>query len=235
MDETLEQLKQAGIHYLKSKNGIILEIIEERVEQVSEMDRQIDKLLSEPERGFIVLECPKSILSQLTSTKEKMQVVGERVIYTKDLSDTVLDSVPTYEVWSPTEAKSVSFLAEVMNKSINETEKFLATMRAELPLQMNNMFTVLIMNHDPVGVVFPHIEPNTVNQGRIFWIGIHPKFIGRGLGKGLHRIGLYRLQHDFKAVSYLGATKIDNEPMRKILSSNGCTEKTAVISLESVM
>ena len=82
-------------------------------------------------------------------------------------------------------------------------------------------------------MVFPHLEPDKDNEGRIFWIGIQPKFRGKGLGKNLHQIGLYRLQNDFKAKSYLGATQINNNSMRKIMKYNGCVEnKNTVISLE---
>ncbi|WP_268626099.1 hypothetical protein [Paenibacillus alvei] len=69
-------------------------------------------------------------------------------------------------------------------------------------------------------------------EGRLFWIGIHPAYKGKGLGRGLHTIGLYRLQHDFQAKSYLGATEIENAPMRKIMETNGCVQQATVVSLK---
>lgn len=100
-------------------------------------------------------------------------------------------------------------------------------------LQAEKMYTVYIVNNEPVGVVFPHIEPNTDKEGRIFWIGIHPNFQGTGLGKNLHLIGLQRLKNDFHANSYLGMTQVDNTPMRNIMVSNGCIQnKNTVISLQ---
>ncbi|GGN59112.1 GNAT family N-acetyltransferase [Oceanobacillus indicireducens] len=118
---------------------------------------------------------------------------------------------------------------------MKQTEKFLRSMKTELPSQVERMFTIYKVKDEPVGVVFPHLEPNKDREGRIFWIGIHPKFRGKGLGKNLHLIGLYRLRNDFKAKSYLGATEINNYPMKKIMLSNGCVEnKNTVISLERV-
>ena len=119
-----------------------------------------------------------------------------------------------------------------MSTSVIDAEKFLTEMRTELPSQVNNMYTVYIVNGEPVGVVFPHIEPNTNNEGRMFWIGIHPNFMGTGLGKDLHLIGLYRLKNEFKAMSYLGMTRVDNIPMRNIMLSNGCIQSNFVISLQ---
>ena len=52
-------------------------------------------------------------------------------------------------------------------------------------------------------------------------------------GKQLHLIGLFRLQIEFKAKSYLGATQIENIPMRKIMEANGCSEqKDLFITME---
>lgn len=67
----------------------------------------------------------------------------------------------------------------------------------------------------------------------MFQIGIHPNFRGKGMGKTLHSIGLYRLKKEFNANSYLGFTQIDNYAMRKIMLANGCIEnKNKLISLE---
>lgn len=91
------------------------------------------------------------------------------------------DSASDYEVWSISENNSISFLSEVMGKNFIDTEKFLIGMRTELPSQADKMYTVYIVNKKPVGVIFPHIEPNTDKEGRVFWIGIHTNFLGTGL------------------------------------------------------
>lgn len=59
-------------------------------------------------------------------------------------------------------------------------------------------------------------------EGCIFGIGIHPNFLGTGLGRSLHSKGLYRLKNEFQAMSYLGMTQVDNIPIRNIMVSNGC-------------
>ncbi|MGE7672825.1 GNAT family N-acetyltransferase [Lysinibacillus sp. NPDC094403] len=236
MDKLFQQLQRVGVHYIKSDSVIILEILEDRLHLASQIDVLINELLDQLQSSRLKkvrFECPKILFESLNCTRTKIEIVGERVVYKRSLMTPLNVSIPDYEVWSFSENNSISFLSEVMGTSFIDTEKFLTGMRAELPLQVKEMFTVYKVNNEPVGVVFPHIEPNTDNEERIFWIGIHPNFLGTGLGKSLHSIGLYRLKNEFKAISYLGMTQIDNIPMRNIMVSNGCNQyKNTVISLQ---
>ena len=236
MDKLLQQLQRVGMHHIESDSVIILEILENKHNQAAEIDMLINELLTQLENSKLKkvnFECPKTFLDSLNFTRTKMNIVGERVVYTRNFSKPLDDSASDYEIWSISENNSISFLSEVIGKNFIDTENFLIGMRTELPSQAENMVTVYIVNNEPVGVVFPHIEPNTDKEGRIFWIGIHPNFLGTGLGKNLHSIGLHRLKNDFKANSYLGMTQVDNIPMRNIMVSNGCIQnKNTVISLQ---
>lgn len=214
----------------------MLEMLENKHNHADKIDVLIMELLSRLNSNNLEkvrFECPKLLLDSLNNTKSKMNIIGERVIYTNSLKLSIDYSVPNYEVWSFFENNSISFLSEVMQIHYSDAENFLNQMNEELPSQAEKMYTVYIVNNEPVGVVFPHIEPHTDNEGRIFWIGLHPNFVGKGLGKNLHSIGLFRLKNEFNAKSYLGMTQIDNVQMRKILVSNGCLQhKNTVISLE---
>lgn len=234
INEILEQLKAVGVHHLTSDAAVMLEMLHD-TQDAAKIDTLINELLSSMTRNklqSIWLECPHTLLHELPIVKQKMSVVGERVMYTRELREQLVITVPTYEIWPITEPKATAFLAEVMNKSRHDAVKFLDTMKIELPSQVDTMYTVYMLNNEPVGVVFPHIEPDTAQEGRLFWIGIHPLYKGKGLGRGLHTIGLYRLQHDFQAKSYLGATQIENAPMRKIMGDNGCVQQATVVSLK---
>ncbi len=236
MDEVCRKLKKAGIHYILNEQEIILEMFDDIINDHHEADAVIEELIISL-KSFkvrrILFECPKILLNQLPFTKGKMVMTGERVIYTKQFTENIHHPAADYEVWPIHHQDAITFLSEVMGRSLNDTRRFLKGMQTELPLQVKDMYTVLLAAGEPAGVVFPHLEPDTDRQGRLFWIGMHPKFLGKGLGQRLHLLGLYRLRNDFKAGSYLGATKIDNTPMRKIMIANGCTQnKNTVLSLE---
>lgn len=236
MDEVFKCLKIAGIHYIQNDQEFILEMFEDKINDPHEVDTAIKKLITNLtafKQRRILFECSGTLRDQLIFTKRKMVMTGERVIYTREFTEPINQPAAGYEVWPIHQEDSIAFLSEVMGRSFKDTRRFLTGMQTELPLQVKDMYTVLLAAGEPAGVVFPHLEPDTDRQGRLFWIGMHPKFLGKGLGQRLHLLGLYRLRNDFKAGSYLGATKIDNTPMRKIMIANGCTQnKNTVISLE---
>lgn len=236
MDELLKNLKLAGIHHIINDNEIILEILEEKVNNTSEIDTAINELITHSDSSKqkkIIFQCPKTLLNHLTYTKEKMKMVGERVIFAKVFTQSLNNSLPIFEMWPLENLNSISFLSEVMDASFTEAQRFLSNMKTELPSQAEKMYTVLLHQNQPAGVVFPHLEPDTDHEGRIFWIGMHPNFLRKGLGQSLHLIGLHRLQSEFNAKSYLGATSVNNIAMRKIMLANGCVQNQSnVVSLE---
>lgn len=237
MEALLTQLRKKGVHYINSQNDIILELKASEIQCPGEIDRLIYKLLSEvvePNKKKLTLQCPPQLLDKMDIVRKMMTVEGKRVIYTRSLAD--ITDIPelSFELWPTAEEQSISFLAETLRRSIQDAKAFLQGMKEELPTQAENMFTVYLVDGEPAGVVLPHIEPKSEREGRIFWIGMHPDYRGKGLGKYLHLIGLHRLQQEFNAKTYLGSTQIDNLPMRNIMASNGCEEQNTVISLKYV-
>ncbi|MBM6617893.1 GNAT family N-acetyltransferase [Bacillus suaedaesalsae] len=224
MEEIIQQLKKLGVHVLCNHDDILVEIPNHELLKWQEADRCIHELLKNRDRR-VVLECSKTILDQLPTVQEKMTLIGERILFSKTLSQSHEKEVPSYEVWPPFDSKSISFLSEVMNVSNEKAKRFLENMKSELPTQVDNMYTVYMENDVPIGVVFPHIEPDTNQEGRMFWIGIHLEHQGKGYAKALHSIGLFRLQHDFHAKMYVGATKVENIPMQKVMITNGCVQQ----------
>ncbi|MCS0787580.1 GNAT family N-acetyltransferase [Cytobacillus firmus] len=235
MDKLLKDLKAAGVHSIKSDSGIILEIFQDELLSPNKVDYLINSLFTLDGISIekVKLECPRGILDKLVVTRGKMKVIGERIIFKKQFEECENKKVPSYEVWPLLNQSSITFLSEVINFTYEQTEKFLKIMKTELPEQADKMFTVYTVHSEPAGAVFPHLEPGRDREGRMFWIGIHPDFKGKGYGKNLHLIGLHRLQHDFKAETYLGATRTDNAAMRKVMEANGCIqESNSVFSLE---
>ncbi|MFD1361314.1 hypothetical protein [Lentibacillus salinarum] len=75
----------------------------------------------------------------------------------------------------------------------------------------------------PIGVVMPHIEPGTRDEGRLFYFGLIPEARGKGKSKPLHMLALQTLKEEFAASYYIGSTSEKNIPMLQTFASNGCS------------
>jgi RimJ/RimL family protein N-acetyltransferase len=73
----------------------------------------------------------------------------------------------------------------------------------------------------PKGVVMPHIEPGTIEEGRIFYFGLIPEARGKGKSTALYSQGLALLKDDFGASYSIGATSIHNKPMLRVFEKCG--------------
>lgn len=78
------------------------------------------------------------------------------------------------------------------------------------------------LTNEIVGIVFPDIYPDEPSKGTIAYIGIRPRFRGRGLARILHARALSDLAA-LSATTYIGSTHMLNTAMRKVFESNGCT------------
>ncbi|MFC7784152.1 hypothetical protein ACFQWC_06585 [Rossellomorea sp. GCM10028870] len=77
----------------------------------------------------------------------------------------------------------------------------------------------------PIGVMIPHIEPGTVDEGRLFYFGLIPDERSKGKSKILHKLALSLLASVFHAKKYIGGTSKNNAPMIRTFLANGCEVK----------
>lgn len=77
----------------------------------------------------------------------------------------------------------------------------------------------------PIGVMMPHIEPGTVDEGRLFYIGLIPDERSKGKSQMLHKLALTLLAKQFHAKYYIGGTSKHNIPMLRTFLANGCKVK----------
>ncbi len=75
---------------------------------------------------------------------------------------------------------------------------------------------------EPLGISIPHIEADTVEEGRLFYFGVLPEVRGQGLGTRLHTHALHLLKKEVGASYYVGSTDKHNTGMIRIFEKNGC-------------
>src|SRR5699024_44732 len=106
--------------------------------------------------------------------------------------------------------------------SLNIDEQ-MRSVEVELGRNYKESCIVAYEKGNPIGVIMPHIEPGTLEEGRLFYFGIISKERGKGKSKLLHQQALKILKNDFKATYYIGCISHNNIPMLKTFENNGCT------------
>jgi len=124
---------------------------------------------------------------------------------------------------------------ESMKDSLNppstlNIDELMRSVELELGPSYKDSCMVAFEEQKPIGVVIPHIEPGTLNEGRLFYFGLVPNERGKGKSKRLHQQALKILESSYKATYYIGRTSHRNLPMLKTFVKNGCavTERNKV-------
>lgn len=115
---------------------------------------------------------------------------------------------------------------EVVSESLNapsslSIEKEFQGMESELGPDYIKSCIIAYNDKTPIGITIPHIEPGTIDEGRLFYFGIVPKYHGKRLGTQLHKLSLKFLR-EIGATYYVGATGYKNIPMQRIFRVNEC-------------
>ncbi|WP_408010437.1 hypothetical protein ACJROX_09105 [Pseudalkalibacillus sp. A8] len=158
-----------------------------------------------------------------------------------------LDSLKTTEQETSIEIKSIGqtttdlfkkMWQEVVMGSLNAPSSLSIEMEFEgmkTELGSDYMKNCLIAYHDndPIGITIPHIEPGTIEEGRLFYFGLIPEYRGNNWGITLHKRSLQYLK-SIGATYYIGATGHRNIPMKRIFQVNGCRmfEKKTIYRLK---
>ncbi|WP_394219290.1 GNAT family N-acetyltransferase [Halobacillus trueperi] len=107
-------------------------------------------------------------------------------------------------------------------QSLNMDEQ-MKTVKKELGPGYVDTCLTAYENGIPIGVVMPHIEPGTKEEGRIFYFGLVPEERGKNKATALYKEGLNVLKSRFHASYSVGATSVHNKPMLKVFENCGCT------------
>jgi RimJ/RimL family protein N-acetyltransferase len=127
-----------------------------------------------------------------------------------------------------TEEEFKSFWMLAMSGSGNQRstltmDEHLESVKNELGAGWKENCVVFYSDGRPIAVSIPHIEPGTVNEGRLFYFGLLPEERGKGYASLLHKYSLYLLKQ-MGAAYYIGSTHVGNKAMQRIFEKSGCLE-----------
>jgi hypothetical protein len=104
-------------------------------------------------------------------------------------------------------------------------EEHMKSVKVELGDSYTDSCIAIYEGAQPIGVIMPHIEPGTVDEGRLFYFGLIPDERSKGKSKILHKLALNLLEKEFHAKNYIGGTSKHNAPMIRTFIANGCEVK----------
>lgn len=160
------------------------------------------------------------------------QVVSTIVEHEKSLRE---DLPPTWQSWQTLEASGKSdqefsaIYEACKSGSANKNQLFtmnqiMESLRLELGEDWRELAMVFDEQGEVIGMAIPHIEPNTLSEGRLFYFGMMPEWRGKGKATACHLAALHRLK-ELGATHYVGSTDVSNTGMIRIMVANGAAER----------
>ena len=115
---------------------------------------------------------------------------------------------------------------QCMNGSENRTsslsmEEHLNSVKSLLGSNWKNSCIAIYEGNKPIGISIPHIEPGTMDEGRLFYFGLLPEERGKGKSVLIHLQSLLLLKQ-MGAAYYRGSTHESNKLMQKVFLKNDC-------------
>ncbi|ETI70834.1 GNAT family N-acetyltransferase [Neobacillus vireti] len=104
-------------------------------------------------------------------------------------------------------------------------DQHIMSVKSELGEDWGKSCHVYYLQNNPIGISIPHIEPGTMDEGRLFYFGLLPEARGKGLSTSLHLHSLWALK-EMGATYYIGSTHIANKKMERVFEKNGCVTRT---------
>ncbi|WP_209480541.1 GNAT family protein [Virgibacillus litoralis] len=222
----------AKVKILKGENFVTIE--ETKALSAEEMIAFITNFIDDLELG----EIPNvNIMVNSKFTEEiyellqdnNFQFHDEMVTVYKELNEVVeLESNFTFKsLHSISQHEFKEIWAESMTDSLNAPSSLtldeqMKSLEIELGPDYKDSCLVAYEEERPVGVAIPHIEPGTLDEGRLFYFGLIPSERGKGKSMPLHKLALQLLKDEFNATCYIGGTSESNQPMLKTFMANGC-------------
>lgn len=165
-------------------------------------------------------------------TGRGFQVVSTIVEHEKSLGK---DLLPTGQSWQTLEAsgKSDQEFAAIYEAcksgSANKNQLFtmdqiMESMRLELGENWRELAMLFEERGEVIGLAIPHLEPNTISEGRLFYFGMMPEYRRKGKATACHLAALHKLKR-LGATHYVGSTDTANTGMIRIMNANGAVER----------
>ncbi|WP_101842225.1 GNAT family N-acetyltransferase [Halobacillus sp. Marseille-P3879] len=207
------------------------------VEEAENIEAQeVTALLEQLETEYSLTEHFSVLLSDDKTQQVKNDLMQrgyhkeDKITYvSKDLTqhNSIASSIKCRSITCQPESEFLTLWKNTMTGSLNppsvlDIQEQMKSVKKEIGPSYRHTCISAFEKEEAIGIIMPHIEQGTTDEGRLFYFGLLPEFRGTGRGEELHHLALTKLKEEFGASSYVGTTSHQNSPMLNIFRSNGC-------------
>lgn len=113
-----------------------------------------------------------------------------------------------------------SFWNEMMEEQVDYNQ-FVHMMEQEIGEQWKEHCLTAVASEEPIGIVIPHIEKGTLEEGKLMYFVMAPNMRNKGYEAAFFTGAMFVLK-EIVASYYIGETNVQNEWMKDVFGKNGC-------------
>ena len=102
-------------------------------------------------------------------------------------------------------------------------DQFVNMMEQEIGGQWKEHCLTAISNEEPIGIVVPHIERGTLEEGKLMYFAVAPNMRNKGYEAALIYRGDVCIKGN-RSTYYIGEANVQNEWMKDVFEKNGCQQ-----------
>lgn len=227
---TIEQLEK---HFKIRKNASSIMIKENDAEVFTE--EQLEEIMQ-----YCVAEAEKDGIEELQfeiSSKSpnydvykkcfetySFEYITENMIVFKDIYEVedIESEIDFKLIEEIGEAAFYSLWNEVTGEQI-DYDQFVNTMLQEIGGQWKEHCLTASIDEEPIGIVIPHIERGTLEEGKLMYFAVAPNMRNTGYEAAFFTGAMFVLK-EIGASYYIGETNVQNEWMKDVFEKNGCQQ-----------
>lgn len=227
---TIEQLEK---HFKIRRNASSIMIKENNAELFTEeqLEEMMQYCVAEAEKeGLeklhfeISSKSPNYNVYRKCFGKHLFECFAENIIVFKDIYEVedIESEIDFKLIEEIGEAAFYSLWNEVTGEQI-DYDQFVNMMLQEIGGQWKEHCLTASIDEEPIGIVIPHIERGTLEEGKLMYFAVAPNMRNKGYEAAFFTGAMFVLK-EIGASYYIGETNVQNEWMKDVFEKNGCQQ-----------
>ncbi|GAB6433040.1 GNAT family N-acetyltransferase [Bacillus luti] len=152
------------------------------------------------------------------------EYVTENMIVFKDIYEVEdVESDINFKLIEEVGADAFYSLWNEMTEEQVNYDQFVNMMLEEIGEQWKEHCLTAVVGEEPIGIVIPHIERGTLEEGKLMYFAVAPKMRTQGYEAAFFTGAMFVLK-EIGASYYIGETNVQNEWMKDVFEENGCQQ-----------